>query len=124
MNVVAFAPRQLQQDGIWRTCELDQIRMTFAAELANGSASGWHVGATERGDPQFYLIGPAPEENCILSISRLGRLYVLEDGAGYVEFEHTDLKRLTERAKKFLHGTGAGLIASFAMMWGGDPPHV
>ena len=43
---------------------------------------GWDVGVTEIGDPQFYLLGPPPHEECILCISRLGRVYVLEDGAG------------------------------------------
>jgi hypothetical protein len=117
MNVIAFAPRQLLQDGTWRSCELDKMQATFAAEIANGDASSWHVAATEVGDPQFYLIGPPPEETCILTISRLDRLYILEDGAGHVLFESVNLKRVTSQAKQYLQKAGAGLIASFAMIW-------
>jgi hypothetical protein len=117
MNVIAFAPRPPQQDGTWRSCELDKMRATFAAELACGEASGWHVAATEVGDPQFYLLGP-PDESCILSISRLGRLYILEDGAGHVVFEHVSLERLAKKAKSFLKETKAGLIAGLVTAWG------
>jgi hypothetical protein len=35
-----------------------------------------------------FLVGPPPDYDCITSISRLGRLYVIEDGAGRVLFEH------------------------------------
>ena len=48
-----------------------------AVHIPGGQASGWELGETERGDPQLYLLGPAPEHDCILSISRLGRLYIL-----------------------------------------------
>ena len=49
------------------------------------------MGMTEVGDPQFYLLGRPPHDECILCISRLGRLYVLEDGHGQVLFEHNSL---------------------------------
>jgi hypothetical protein len=118
MNIVSFAPRQLQQDGTWQSCELDEMHATFAAELASGKASGWDVGATEVGDPQFYLLGSLPTEECILSISRLGRLYILEDGAGRVLFEHVSLESLTKRAKSLLRETKAGIVASAVLAWG------
>lgn len=118
MTVIAFAPRQVQQDGNWQSCELDKMRTTFATELASGEASGWHVAATEVGDPQFYLLGSLPEENCILSISRLGRLYILEDGAGRVLSENASLESLTRQAKAFLRETKAGIIAGAVMAWG------
>ncbi len=60
MNVIRLASRQLQQDGTWRSCELEKMRAAFAAELNSGEASGWEVGSTEVGDPQFYLLG-APD---------------------------------------------------------------
>ena len=118
MNVIALAPRRLHQDGIWQSCELEKMQATFAAELASGDASGWHVDATEVGDPQFYLLGPQPTEDCILSISRLGRLYVLEDGAGHILAEDGNLSRLTLKGKQFLREAKAGLFASMALMWG------
>lgn len=118
MNIIALAPRRLHQDGIWQGCELEKMQATFAAELASGEASGWHVDATEVGDPQFYLLGPQPEEDCILSISRLGRLYVLEDGAGQVLAEDSNLAKLTMKGKQFLREAKAGIIANLALMWG------
>lgn len=118
MNVIAFKGKPIEQDGVWRSGELETIRRAFAADLANGQASSWHVGVTEVGDPQFYLLEGPPGENCVLAISRLGRLYVLEDGAGHVIFEHVDLERLTERAKQFLRGAKSGFIASFVVFWG------
>ena len=55
------------------------------------------MGVTEIGDPQFYLLGP-PHDECILCISRSAAVYVLEDGAGQVLFEHNSLSLLAEQA--------------------------
>lgn len=118
MTVIAFAPKRSQQDGSWHPSELDVMQGTFAAELLTGGASGWQAAATEAGDPQFYLLGPAPDEDCVLSISRLGRLYVLEDGAGHVLFEDVNLAKLTSRAKAYLREMRAGIIASVVVLWG------
>jgi hypothetical protein len=117
MTVIAFAPKQRQQDGTWQGSELCRMQATFAAELASGEASGWEAAATEAGDPQFYLLGPPPDEACLLSISRLGRVYVLEDGTGHVLFEHCSLERLTERAVAYLRDTKAGVIARALVVW-------
>ena len=67
--------------------------------LGSGQPGGWDVGVTEIGDPQFYLLGPPPHDECILCISRLGRVYVLEDGAGTLLFEHNSLVVLAEQAQ-------------------------
>ena len=117
MTVIAFAPRPLQQDGAWQASELNRMHGTFAAELASGEASGWHAASTEVGDPQFYLLGPPPDEDCILSISRIGRVYILEDGAGHIVCEHVNLERLIEHAKVFLRETRASLVTRFVMLW-------
>ena len=50
------------------------------ARLRPAKPAAGRSGTTEHGDPQVYLIGPPPDYDCILSISRLGRLYVIEDG--------------------------------------------
>lgn len=60
---------------------------------------------------------PRPDEDCILSISRIGRVYILEDGAGHVVCEHASLERLTEQAKAFLRETKASLVARFVLLW-------
>jgi hypothetical protein len=116
MNVIPFAPKPLQQDGVWQASELNMMQGTFAAELMTGEASGWHAASTEAGDPQLYLLGPPPDEDCILSISRLGRVYILEDGAGRVVCEELSLERLTEEAKAFLRGGKASFIARLVLL--------
>jgi hypothetical protein len=117
MSVIAFTPKSLQQDGSWQASELDTIRRTFTPELANGEASGWHAASTEAGDPQFYLLGPLPDQECVLSVSRLGRVYVLEDGAGCVLFEHVKLDLLVQHAKTFLSRKKASLVARISVLW-------
>ena len=84
MTVIAFQSKLPQRDGPWRAGELEAIVESLAPEHGGGEAGGWDVGVTELGDPQFYLLGPPPHAECILCISRLGRIYVLEDGAGRV----------------------------------------
>jgi hypothetical protein len=117
MNVVAFALKQFQRDGTWQTSELSTMQYTFAAEVANGDASGWATAATEIGDPQFYLLGPRPDEDCILSISRIGRVYVLEDGVGHIVCEDASLERLADQAKAYLRGTRGALMARLVLLW-------
>ena len=101
MTVIAFQPKVLQLDGPWRTGELNTIVERLAPESSRGGARRWDVGITDIGDPQFYLLGP-PHDECILCISRLGRLYVLEDGHGQLLFEHNSLLALAEQARVVL----------------------
>jgi len=118
MTVIAFAPREVHADGAWRACELDRFVRAFAVELERGDASGWDTGATEIGDPQFYLIGPPPEHDCILCVSRLGKLYVLEDGAGHLVFENADFELIARQAKALLKAGKARLLAQVFLAWG------
>jgi hypothetical protein len=118
MTVIAFAPRDDHASAGWRTCELDRLAETFAGEIARGDASGWDTGATEVGDPQFYLLGPPPEHDCILCVSRLGKLYVLEDGAGHMVFENADFALLARQAKAWFKDGKARLLAQIVLTWG------
>ena len=71
MNVVKF-PRvttQLPMAGNRPNCSSSW--RPAADAIAAGEASGWEVGVTENGDPQVYLIGPPPDHDCILCISRV-----------------------------------------------------
>ncbi|MFL5099349.1 MAG: hypothetical protein ACJ8E5_01970 [Xanthobacteraceae bacterium] len=90
---------------------------SLAPSFENGGASGWEVGVTETGDPQLYLLGPAPDHECILCVSRLGSLYVLEDGAGRVLFEHDSLRALAETVKAVLRNKKAAIVARAALAW-------
>jgi hypothetical protein len=87
MTVIAFQSKVLQSDGPWRPAELKALVESLAPDSPHAGARHWDVGITEIGDPQFYLLG-APDDECILCISRLDRVYVLEDAAGTLLFEH------------------------------------
>ena len=117
MNVVPFphVPEVLPQG--WQAVELTRLTNACVASIPNGDISAWEIGATEYGDPQLYLLGPAPEHDCILSISRLGRLYVLEDGKGQVLFENDDLMLLAEQTCSALRRKKAEFVARLAVCW-------
>jgi hypothetical protein len=117
MNVVRFPSRLDRAPDGWHSAEVQRLVNACAAYVPHGVASGWEFGVTERGDPQMYLLGPEPEQDCILSISRLGRLYVLEDGNGRVIFEHNDLMRLAEQATNALKKKKEVILGQIALAW-------
>ena len=116
MTVIAFQPKVLQLDGPWRSGELNTIVERLAPESSRGGARRWDVGITDIGDPQFYLLGP-PHDECILCISRLGRLYVLEDGHGQLLFEHNSLLALAEHARVVLQKKKTQIVARVPLVW-------
>ena|SRR5215211_7027228 len=117
MKVVAFSAWWRRTAGGWTRAELNQVVASLAPSFENGGASGWEVGVTETGDPQLYLLGPPPDHECILCVSRLGSLYVLEDGAGRVLFEHDSLRALAETVKAVLRNKKAAIVARAALAW-------
>jgi hypothetical protein len=115
MTVMQFPPPPRG----WQAAEMQAVVGSCAASLANGEASGWETGSTERGDPQLYLLGPAPDHECIMCVSRLGRLYVLEDGTGRVVFEHGSLSLLADEIRSALCRKKAEIVARIAAVWCG-----
>jgi hypothetical protein len=99
MNVVPFTPPAAQGLRSWNAHELEILVSVYARHATRGDASGWEVGATEFDDPQFYVIGPAPDLDCIVVVSRIGRIYVLENGSGQVLHETSSLEKVAARAK-------------------------
>ena len=87
------------------------MRLPPARRAAGRSAS---PSATIR---RSILLGPPPDYDCILSISRLGRLYVIEDGHGRVLFEHDNPMLLAEQATAALRRRKASLVARIAVAW-------
>lgn len=116
MNVVKFPTVPAAPLG-WQTAEVQRLMSACAAHARHWRATGWEYGMTERGEPQLYLLGPLPEQDCILSVSRLGRLYVLEDGQGRVLYEHHNLLLLAEQASAALRKSGRALVARVAVAW-------
>ena len=86
----------------WNGTEVQKLLEGCSESLSSGEATGWAIGKTEAGDPQLYLLGPAPAYDCILTVSRLGSLYVLEDGSGKVLFESRSLGLLAQHARASL----------------------
>jgi hypothetical protein len=116
MNVIQF-PQASEPVPGWQSAELTKLTNACAASIGVGDISSWEVGETDCGDPQLYLIGPAPDHDCILSISRLGRLYVLEDGKGQVLFENVDITQLAEQTCGALRKRKTQVIAQLAICW-------
>jgi hypothetical protein len=118
MSVLQFRqPAQCPRG--WHADEVHRLKGACTPSIATGEAAGFEIGATETGDPQLYLLGPAPEHACILSVSRLGRLYVLEDGSGRVLFEHGSLDVLTQEIRGALRRTRSDIVARLAVAWCG-----
>lgn len=117
MNVVTFQPRADHAPQGWQSAELQRLLTACAACIPRGLVSGWEYGMTESGDPQLYLIGPGPEHDCILSISRLGRLYILEDGQGRVLLEHVNMALMAEQASVALRRNSRAVVARVVGAW-------
>lgn len=115
MNVVSFIPGPAGLRS-WSANELKTLISVYESHEARGHASGWDVGTTELDDPQFYILGPLPELDCALVISRVGRIYVLENGAGQVLAEGPSLEMIAARGKLPLATTKrASLLARFIL---------
>jgi hypothetical protein len=116
MNVIEF-PRAHELPQGWQQGELTKLTNACAASISAGDVGGWEIGSTECGDPQLYLLGPAPDHDCILSISRLGRMYVLEDGKGQVLIENDNLKTMVEETCSALRRKKAQIFAQLTICW-------
>jgi hypothetical protein len=117
MTVIGFPPKGSRGGGAWQPAEFDQIVKALMPQRCDASAGRWDVGVTEMGDPQFYLLSPPPHDECMLCISRLGPIYVLEDGAGHVLFEHNSLVVLAEQARSILQKKKAQIVARATLIW-------
>jgi hypothetical protein len=116
MNVVSLRPRE-PLPMHWQGAEINAMLAACADALDKGLATSWHVGSTEAGDPQLYLLGPAPDYDCILSITRLGRLYVVEDGRGQILFEHDAMSHLAEQVRSTLRRHRTAIAAKVMIAW-------
>jgi hypothetical protein len=110
MSIVEFPRHDLSGD--WSPDELHQLIALFRSEGTTHA-----VGTTERGEPQFYLLGPAPEHDCVLCVSRLAQGYVLQDGAGRLIGETPSLDRFAVEAARAAMRHGRSFIARATLAW-------
>jgi hypothetical protein len=115
MSVLAFERKQGAD--AWSEAELHTLLGALNRALASGNGRGWETGVTERGDPQFYLLGPLPDQACELCVSRIGRRYILEDGSGRLLFEHQSLPLVALHAKAATRSSWSGLVARVVLLW-------
>jgi hypothetical protein len=115
MSVLAFERKQGAE--AWSEAELQTLFAALSAALAPDDGRGWETSVTERGDPQFYLLGPLPDQACELCVSRIGGRYILEDGCGRLLFEHNSLTRVALHAKAAVHITRWPLVARALLLW-------
>ena len=114
MSIVEF-PRRPAAASDWRPDEWRELVALFHPDPA-GAGTAWEVGATEHGDPQFYLLGPAPEHECVLCVSRLAQGYVLEDGSGRILGEAPSLDRFAEQAARAAVRGGRSFVARITLL--------
>jgi hypothetical protein len=111
MSVVAFERKQ--DGGEWSEKELSTLVAALCA--APGTGREWETGMTERGDAQFYLLGPPPDQACELCVSRIGGRYILEDGSGRLLFEHRNLELLALHAKAAVPSTSWLMVRAITL---------
>jgi hypothetical protein len=114
MSVVAFERKQ--NTGEWSERELSTILAALTAATAPGTGREWETGVTEKGDVQFYLLSPLPDQACELCVSRIGSRYILEDGTGRLLFEHHDLDLVALHAKAAVPST-SWLMVRVITLW-------
>jgi hypothetical protein len=112
MSVVAFERKQTS--GEWSEKELSTLVAALCA--APGTGREWETGMTEKGDAQFYLLGPLPDQACEVCVSRIGRRYILEDGSGRLLFEHRNLELVALHAKAAVPST-SWLMVRGVTLW-------
>lgn len=108
MSVIEF-PARCFPSGAWTPQELRELIALFRAE------DNFAVGATEQGDPQFYLLDRAQE--CTLCVSRLGHSYVLEDNEGRLIGEAPSLDRFAAAAARAAMRRSRSLVARVMLAW-------
>jgi len=115
MSVVAFERKP--GAGLWSETELNIMVAALNDAIASGNGRGWETGMTEKGDAQFYLLGPLPDQACELCVSRVGGRYILEDGSGRLLFEHQSLAIVALHAKAAVRSMRGWLVARAVLLW-------
>ena len=115
MSVVAFERKP--GEGLWSETELGTLVAALNVAMASDDGRAWETGMTEKGDPQFYLLGPLPDQACELCVSRIGGRYILEDGSGRLLLEHQSLALVALHAKAAVRSPRGWLVARAVLLW-------
>src|SRR5690349_2893313 len=113
MSVVGFERRQ---NAGWSEAELNTIVAALHTAMAPATGRSRETGATESGDVQFYLLGPRPEQACELCVSRIGGLYIVEDGSGLLLFEHRNLVLVVLHARASVSSTPWLMVRAIVLL--------
>jgi hypothetical protein len=116
VNVIPFVSREVPASE-WYAWELRRVAGACESLISRGEISGCEHGLTETGDPQIYVLGPGPDTECFLCISRIGRRYVLEDGQGRVVAEHDAIGALAGQMRKLLLRRKLGPVGALVAVW-------
>ncbi len=114
MSVVEFPQRAAPASGGWSSEELHRL---IALSRAEQGGADFAIGETERGDPQFYLLGPAPDRDCILCVSRLAHTYVIQDGEGRLLGETSALDSFAIAAARAAARKTRSFVARVTAAW-------
>lgn len=115
MSVLTFQRKRDRE--LWSEAELQTLLIALNAALGSENGREWETGMTEKGDPQFYLLGPLPDQACQLCVSRIGARYILENGAGQFLFEHQSLPLVALHAKAAVSSRQWSLVARISLLW-------
>lgn len=110
MTVIAFG----RPHGAWSATELATLTGTLGLSAEGGD---WATGVTDCGDVQFYVLGPRPEQACMVCVSRVDGLYIAEDGHGRLVGEHRSLPLAAAHARNALRATRWWLAARIVVVW-------
>ena len=119
MTVIAFPPKAEGEVNGWTLEERNQFEALYVARAKCGEASECVVETTETGDPQFFLLGPAPECEGVLSVSRVSGRYVIEDGIGGMIAETATMPEVIHTVANVRLRRRTGLVARIVLAWYG-----
>jgi hypothetical protein len=119
MTVIAFTPKFDGEANGWTAGERNQFEALYAARAHCGEVSACVVEMTETGDPQFFLLGPEPACECVLSISRISGRYVIEDGDGGPIGETASLDEAMQTASHVRLRRQTGMVVHLIAAWDG-----
>jgi hypothetical protein len=105
MSVLFLAPHGrsvVPHSPCWRPQETRELLRLFGAFRKRADARSFEFGETEPGDPQFYILGAAPDQPCLAFVSRIRAhdrcWYLVQDGGGAVTAEGESLRTVVDGA--------------------------